>query len=50
MRFKQMTVTADMNLRCFAETGVLQYECRQIQKHYVNNKLNLNLSDTQYEK
>jgi hypothetical protein len=45
-----MTVTADMNLRRFAEIGVLQYEFGQTQKRNVNNKLNLNLSDTQYEK
>jgi len=45
-----MTVRADMALRRFPETGVLHYEFGQTQKHYVNNKINLNLSDRQYEK
>jgi hypothetical protein len=45
-----MTVTDDMALRCFAETGVPEYEFGETHKYYVTNKLNLNLSDTQYEK
>jgi len=45
-----MTVRADTALRRFAEIGVLQYEFVLTQKHHVNNKLNLNLSDRQYEK
>jgi len=45
-----MTVSADMALRRFAETAVLKYELGQTHKHYVNNKLNLNMSDRQYEK